>query len=90
MNTARGPVVDEQALVQALREGRLHSAGLDVFAREPLGESLGELADVPGLVMLPHVGSATLATRAAMIDLAVDNVLAVLDGGEALTPVPVP
>ena len=90
VNTARGPVVDEQALVQALREGRLHSAGLDVFAREPLGESLGELADVPGLVMLPHVGSATLATRAAMVDLAVDNVLAVLDGGEALTPVPVP
>jgi phosphoglycerate dehydrogenase-like enzyme len=90
VNTARGPVVDEEALVEALRAGRLHSAGLDVFAREPLGESLGALADVPGLVMLPHVGSATFATRAAMVDLAVDNVLAVLEGRGALTPVPSP
>jgi glyoxylate reductase len=90
VNTARGRVVDEQALVEALRAGRLHSAGLDVFAREPLGESLGALADVPGLVMLPHVGSATFATRAAMVDLAVDNVLAVLEGRGALTPVPSP
>jgi lactate dehydrogenase-like 2-hydroxyacid dehydrogenase len=88
VNTARGPVVDERALVDALRSGRLHSAGLDVFAQEPLGDSLGELKDVPGLVMLPHIGSATLATRSAMVDLAVDNLLAVLDGGSALTPIP--
>jgi lactate dehydrogenase-like 2-hydroxyacid dehydrogenase len=90
VNTARGPVVDEQALIAALREGRLHSAGLDVFEREPLGDALAGLTDVPGLVMLPHIGSATLATRSAMVDLAVDNLLAVLGGGAALTPLPAP
>jgi lactate dehydrogenase-like 2-hydroxyacid dehydrogenase len=87
VNTARGPIVDQAALVAALRSGRLHSAGLDVFDREPLGEDLAGLADVPGLVMLPHVGSATAETRAAMVDVAVDNILAVLDGRPALTPV---
>jgi glyoxylate reductase len=88
VNTARGPVVDQAALVAALRSGRLHSAGLDVFDREPLtGADLAELVDVPGLVMLPHVGSATAQTRAAMVDVAVDNILAVLDGRPALTPV---
>lgn len=88
VNTARGPVVDQEALVAALRAGRLHSAGLDVYDREPLGSDLAGLMDVPGLVLLPHVGSATLATRSAMVDLAVDNVLAVVAGGAALTPVP--
>jgi lactate dehydrogenase-like 2-hydroxyacid dehydrogenase len=88
VNTARGPIVDEQALVEALRAGRLHSAGLDVFEQEPLGDTLDDLKDVPGLVMLPHIGSATMATRAAMVDLAVDNLLAVLGGGVALTPIP--
>jgi lactate dehydrogenase-like 2-hydroxyacid dehydrogenase len=87
VNTARGPIVDQVALVEALRSGRLHSAGLDVFDREPLGPDLDGLADVPGLVMLPHVGSATAQTRAAMVDVAVDNILAVLDGRPALTPV---
>jgi glyoxylate reductase len=87
VNTARGPIVDQAALVAALRSGQLDSAGLDVFDREPLGEDLAGLADVPGLVMLPHVGSATAQTRGAMVDVAVDNILAVLDGKPALTPV---
>ena len=88
VNTARGPIVDQAALVAALQSGTLHSAGLDVFDREPLaGAELAALASVPGLVMLPHVGSATMDTRAAMVDLAVDNILAVLDGRPPLTPV---
>jgi glyoxylate reductase len=88
VNTARGPVVDQVALVHALRSGRIHSAGLDVFDQEPLGDSLQTLIDVPGLVMLPHIGSATMATRSAMVDLAVDNLLAVLAGESARTPIP--
>ncbi|MTD13510.1 D-glycerate dehydrogenase [Nakamurella sp. YIM 132087] len=88
VNTARGGIVDEAAVLEALRAGRLHSAGLDVFDTEPLpvpGSPL--LEEIPGLVLLPHIGSATEATRAAMVDKAVDNALAVLAGGEPLTPV---
>jgi lactate dehydrogenase-like 2-hydroxyacid dehydrogenase len=88
VNTARGPVVDQEALAAALRSGALHSAGLDVFDKEPLGDSLQSLKDVPGLVMLPHIGSATLATRTAMVDIAVDNLVAVLGGGAPVTPIP--
>ena len=85
VNTARGPVVDEEALVRALREGEISGAGLDVYEDEPrVHPGLLEREDV---VLLPHIGSATWETRAAMADLAADNVLAVLDGGPALTPV---
>jgi lactate dehydrogenase-like 2-hydroxyacid dehydrogenase len=88
VNTARGGVVDEQALLDALRRGVIHSAGLDVFAREPLGQDVSWLAAEPRLVPLPHIGSATKSTRAAMVDVAADNIIDVLSGLPARTPVP--
>lgn len=78
INTARGPLVDEQALVRALREGQIAGAGLDVYEREPeLAEGLAELDNV---VLSPHLGSSTWQTRLQMARLAVDNLLAVLQG----------
>lgn len=78
INTSRGPVVDEAALVEALREGRLAGAGLDVYEQEPaLHPGLRALRQV---VILPHLGSATLSTRIRMGMLCVENVLAALDG----------
>jgi glyoxylate reductase len=88
VNTARGGVVDESALLAALRSGALHSAGLDVMVDEPRSEPADPLFSEPNLVVLPHVGSATEATRAGMVELAARNVLAVLDGAEAITPLP--
>ncbi|MFD7225459.1 2-hydroxyacid dehydrogenase [Streptomyces sp. NPDC059892] len=88
VSTSRGGVVDEEALLQAVRDGRLHSAGLDVFEREPMGTELSPLVAEPHIVALPHIGSATEATRAAMVDTAVDNILDVLAGRPARTPLP--
>jgi glyoxylate reductase len=88
VSTSRGGVVDEEALLHAVREGRLHSAGLDVFEREPMGTELSPLVAEPHVVTLPHVGSATEGTRAAMVDLAVDNILDVLTERPARTPLP--
>jgi lactate dehydrogenase-like 2-hydroxyacid dehydrogenase len=88
VNTSRGGVVDEDALLAALKSGVIHSAGLDVFETEPLGRAAGRFADADRLVTLPHIGSATEATRAAMVDLAVDNILDILGGNAARTPIP--
>jgi glyoxylate reductase len=79
VNTARGGIVDEAALAAALREGRLAGAGLDVFAREPLDPASPLLA-LPNVVMTPHIGSASQATRAKMVTLAVRNLRAALAG----------
>jgi lactate dehydrogenase-like 2-hydroxyacid dehydrogenase len=86
INTSRGAVVDEQALITALQEKRFAGAGLDVFEREPVDPE-NPLLKMENVVTLPHVGSATEATRQAMVDLAADNVLAVLQGKAPLTPV---
>jgi glyoxylate reductase len=79
VNTARGGVVNESALALALREGRLAAAGLDVFEVEPL-DPASPLLDAPNLLLAPHIGSASVATRERMADLAVENLLAGLAG----------
>jgi glyoxylate reductase len=79
VNTARGPVVDQAALRRALAEGWIAGAGLDVTDPEPLPPD-DPLLEAPNLVVLPHIGSATHATRAAMANLAADNLLAALAG----------
>ena len=78
INTARGPVVDEAALIEALRAGAIAGAGLDVMEQEPLPPS-SPLCELPNVVLQAHVGSATHETRRAMIDLAVANLLDALD-----------
>ena len=79
INTARGGVVDEAALLAALDNGRLMGAGLDVFAQEPL-DPASPLLRQPRIVALPHIGSATVRTRTAMARMAVENAIAVLTG----------
>jgi lactate dehydrogenase-like 2-hydroxyacid dehydrogenase len=85
VNTARGPIVDEAALVAALRDGVIAAAGLDVYEDEPRLHP--ELRRLDNVVLLPHIGSAGQATRDAMGRLCVDNVRAVLAGEPPLTPV---
>jgi glyoxylate reductase len=79
VNAARGPVVDEEALAIALEEGRIFAAGLDVYEREP--EVHPRLLAAPRTTLLPHVGSASLATRTRMAQLACEGAVAVLAGG---------
>jgi glyoxylate reductase len=79
VNTSRGPVVDQPALVSALHAGRIAGAALDVLAVEPPPPS-DPILSAPNVLVLPHTGSATVETRAAMLDLAIRNLLAVLRG----------
>ena len=85
VNTARGPIVDEAALVEVLRERRIAGAGLDVFEREPEVEP--GLLELENVVVIPHLGSATIETRTAMAMLAAENAIAVVEGEAPPTPV---
>jgi len=86
INTARGPVIDEEALAWAMKQRLLAGAALDVYENEP--EIHPDLLTLDNVLLLPHIGSATTETRTAMADLAADNVLAVLAGLPPVTPVP--
>ena len=86
VNVARGSVVDEDALVAALQEGRLGHAGLDVFDKEPQVPAV--LFDMDQVVLTPHIGSATHETRQAMGDLTTENAVRYFAGEPVLTAVP--
>src|SRR5262245_36041086 len=85
INTSRGPVVDEAALAWALKERVITAAALDVYEQEPAVHP--DLLSLENVLLIPHLASATTETRTAMADLAVSNVLAVLNGDPPLTPV---
>src|SRR5262245_35115036 len=88
INTARGPVVDEAALAWALQQHLIAGAALDVFENEPAVHP--DLLALENVLLVPHLASGTTETRTAMADLAAENVLAVLSGRPAATPVPAP
>jgi glyoxylate reductase len=85
INTSRGPVVDEAALAWALRERVISGAALDVYEKEPVVHA--DLLGLENVLLIPHLASATTETRTAMADLAISNVLHVLDGRAPITPV---
>ena len=86
VNTARGPVIDEAALVDALNNGKVFSAGLDVYEEEPKVHP--GLIDNPHVMLLPHMGTYTYETQEKMELFVVDNVRSALEKGTLLSPVP--
>ncbi len=86
VNTSRGPVIDEAALVMALQKGIIKGAALDVFEHEP--ELAPGLAELSNIVITPHIASASEETRSAMAEVAADNIIAVLSGKPPLNPIP--
>jgi glyoxylate reductase len=86
INTARGPIVDEEALVQAVSDGTIAGAGLDVYEHEPAVHP--GLHRAENVVLAPHLGSATVETRTRMAQLAVQNVVEVFNGRPPATPIP--
>ncbi|ENN70525.1 glyoxylate reductase/hydroxypyruvate reductase isoform X2 [Dendroctonus ponderosae] len=89
INISRGQLVDQDALIAALKAGRIFAAGLDVMIPEPLNTD-SELLKLPNVVLTPHIGSATGNTRNAMAKLTAENILAGLAGEELISPVPLP
>jgi len=85
INTSRGPIVDEKALVEVLKNGVIRGAGLDVYEEEP--KMAPGLAELDNVVITPHTASATEETRGAMSELAAKNIIEVLEGREAITPI---
>jgi len=85
INIARGQVINEQALIEALKNGSIRGAGLDVFEQEPLPAD-SPLPKMANVVALPHIGSATHETRTAMAQRAVDNIMLALDGKRPISP----
>lgn len=86
VNTARGPVIDEHALIDALNSGKVRAAGLDVFEKEP--QVPQQLIDMPQVLLTPHMGTFAIDTRKSMEELVVDNVLNAVTKGKVLTLVP--
>jgi glyoxylate reductase len=88
INTARGPIIDEEALAWALQQHLLAGAALDVYEHEPAVHP--DLLKLENVLLVPHLASATTETRTAMADLAAENVVAVLAGRPPLSPVAPP
>lgn len=86
VNASRGPVVNETDLYEALREKEIYAAGLDVFVEEPIGAD-HPLLELPNVVAMPHIGSASIETRTAMMNLCVQNIDLVLSGEKPLTSI---
>lgn len=85
INTSRGPVIDEKALYEHLKEGKIQGAALDVYEHEP--KIVEGLLELDNTILLPHIGSATHETRTKMAELAASNIVNVLTGKEPITPV---
>ena len=85
INTARGEIIDEKFLLSILKQNKIASAGFDVYENEP--NLLEEFYELDNVVLLPHIGSATVEARNSMSLLAAKNVIAVLNGKKAITPV---